>query len=406
MVRTPRFDPLAPEVLPSPYPAYTALRRHDPVHWGAAADTGRRGSWYITRYNDVAAALKDQRFGREVQPAPAFPPQDALLARVADGWMILRDPPAHTRLRGLVQAAYAPRRIARLKVHITRTAHALIDAMMEHPQPVDLLNAFALPLTVRLTAHVLGLPADDYDRLMPWSRALAAIIDVNQESALRGQSRDAVAELVDYLQVLLARRRHAPEDDILSGLLALQVRPDGPTDDELIGTLTHLLFVGNDPVMHMFGNGLIALAAHAGQHTQLTAQPELMPNALDELMRYDSPVQMTFRYVLEDLEFGGRRLRAGDHVAVVLGSANRDPACCPEPDYLDITRPVGQAAHFGMGIHYCLGAPLARLEGQIGLAALLARLPELAPADSPLVWQQTAAVRGVEALPVVWTRPD
>lgn len=402
------FNPLDPTILPNPYPAYAHLREADPVHWGNADDAGLSGRWYLVRYTDVMAVLKDPRFGREIDqvlPAEALPavlPADQPLAEVAKGWMILRDPPTHTRLRALVQQAYAPRRVNALRLQIEQLAQQLIDAMIAHGPPLDLLQHFTLPLTMYMTAHMLGLPAADYDRLMPWSRALAAVIDLNQTAEVRQQSRQAFAELTDYLQELFAKRRRQPQDDLISTLLHPADGTAPLSEAELLGTITHLLFVGNDPVMHEIGMAVITLLQHPDQLALLRAQPALFGDAVEELLRYDSPVQMTFRYVLTDVELRGKTLRTGDHVAVVLGAANRDPACCPDPDRLDITRTPAPMAHFGAGIHYCLGAPLARLEGQIGLNALLQRLPELALATPALVWQPTVAVRGVVRLPVTF----
>jgi cytochrome P450 len=403
-----RFNPLSPTILPDPYPAYARLRTVDPVHWGSADDAGLAGRWYLVRYADVVAVLKDQRFGREVDqvlPPAALPvvtPADQPLADVAKGWMILRDPPVHTRLRGLVQGAYTPRRVNALRPQIAQLANRLIDAMLAHGPPLDLLQHFALPLTVYMTAQVLGLPAADYDRLMPWSRALAAVIDLNQAADVRQRSRQAFAELTDYLQGIIADRRRQPQDDLISALLQSEGGAQSLTTEELIGSLTHLLFVGNDPVMHEIGMAVITLLRHPVQLALLRANPDLIGNAVDELLRYDSPVQMTFRYALTDVELAGKTLRTGDHVALVLGAANRDPACCAYPDRLDLTRTPGPVAHFGAGIHYCLGAPLARLEGQIGLAALVERLPALALATEELPWQPTVAVRGVVELPVTF----
>jgi cytochrome P450 len=406
-----RFDPLAEEVLPNPYPFYRRLQETDPIHWGAADDAGRDGRWYVVRYDDVMAVLRDPRLGREVEPsAPSAADQQqsqlpgrARLEEVAQGWMILRDPPAHTRLRGLVNWAYTPRRIAQFAPAIEALARTLIDEMRAAGPPRDLLADFALPLTVLMTAHVLGLPVDDRDRLAEWSRSLAAIIDLNQEEAIQRRSLAAVVECTDYLRDIIRQRRTVVADDLVGRLLRPGEDGQAPASDaEAIGTVTHLLFVGNDPVMHLIGNALITLAAHPEQRRWLAAHLEHMEPALDELMRYDSPVQMTFRYALEDVQMGGRQMRAGDHVAVVLGAANRDAGHFSDPDLLNFARPAGLPAHFGMGIHYCLGAPLARLEGRIALRVLLEELPELALAAERLEWQRTVAVRGVTRLPVTF----
>jgi cytochrome P450 len=228
------------------------------------------------------------------------------------------------------------------------------------------------------------------------------VIDLNQAADVRQRSRQAFAELTDYLQGIITDRRRQPQDDLISVLLQNEGGAQPLTTEELIGSLTHLLFVGNDPVMHTIGMAVITLVRHPAQLALLRANPDLIGNAVDELLRYDSPVQMTFRYALADVELGGKMLRIGDHVALVLGAANRDPACCADPDRLDLTRTPGPVAHFGAGIHYCLGAPLARLEGQIGLAALVERLPALALATEELPWQPTVAVRGVVELPVTF----
>ncbi len=397
-----RFDPLAPANLASPYAAYRRLQESDPVHWGAADDAGLPGRWYVVRYADVMAVLRDARFGREVgryvPPSPPLP-ADRLLHEVAEGWMILRDPPDHTRLRALVSPLYTPRRIQQLRGEIAGAARDLIAEMHSAGPGCDFLNVFALPLTVHMTAIMLGLPASERSLLTEWSRALAAAIDLNQEEPVRRRIRAAVAECAAYVREVIAARRRTPQADLISALVA-----SDPDDATVVGTVTHLLFVGNDPVMHMLGNALITLDAQPQARAWLAAHPETIENALDELMRYDSPVQMTFRYALTDVELHGKQLRTGDHVAVVLGAANRDPAQYPDPDRLDLARPVGTPAHFGMGIHYCLGAPLARLEGQIALRTLMTELPDLRPAQAAheLVWQRTVAVRGVESLPVLF----
>jgi hypothetical protein len=402
-----RFDPLHPAVLRHPYPYYAYLRTHDPIHWGSAADAGAEGRWYVTRFADVAAILKEPRFGREVDkvlpPSALTPldPADQPLRQMADWWMILRDPPIHTRLRSVVQRAYTPRRIEALRPAITATAHRLIDVMLTHGPPLDLLQHFALPFSVQIVAHVLGLPVEDYPYLMPWSRALASVIDLNQSEESRQRSRQTVAELTAYLDTMVDVRRHFPQDDLISALLQLE-GDHALSDEELRGDITILLFAGNDPVMHQIGNGVMTLLQHPDQLALLRNEPTLWENAVDELLRYDSSVQMTFRYALTEIEWAGKTLHTGDHVALVFGSANRDPALWPEPNRLDLTRPVSQTATFGFGPHYCLGAALARQEGRIALEALWERLPTLALATHQLEWQPTVAVRGVTHLPVIW----
>ena len=403
-----RFDPLSPAVLPNPYPHYARLRQEDPIHWGVADDAGLPGRWYIVRFADVMAILKDGRFGREVEkhlPTGAVPPvapADAGLKSMADTWMILRDPPVHTRLRALVVQNYTPRRVEALRPFITQLADQLVDDILAHGPPLDLLSHFTLPLTVRVTAHVLGLPQEDYAQLMPWSRALAAVIDFNQEAGLREQSRRAVEQFTAYLRELIAARRRRPADDLISSLVALENEGRVQDEAELVGSLTHLLFVGNDPVMHQLGLGVLNLLRQPDQFALLHSAPALLANAVDELLRYDSPVQATFRYALKDVVLQDKTIRTGDHIALMLAAANRDPVVCPDPERLDVRRPVGQVSTFGAGVHYCLGAPLARLEGEIALHALIQRLPNLAVTSEQLAWPPTIAVRGPLVLTVTF----
>lgn len=401
-----RFDPLEPAVLVNPYPFYRRLQEYDPVHWGKADDAGLPGRWYVVRYADAMAILRDARFGREVDkvvPVAPRPAEDHLLTKVAQGWMILRDPPRHTRLRSLVMANYTPRKVQQLTPQIGATARRLLAEMREQGAGVDLLTHFALPLAISMTALMLGLAAEDGEKLTQWSRALAAVIDLNQAEEIRARVRVAVQECTEYVLSVIRQRRAEPQDDLISALIQQGIEMP-VSDEEIVGTVTHLLFVGNDPVMHMFGNAIITLATHPAARQWLLQNPDKVEGALDEIMRYDSPVQMTFRYALADVEWQGVHMRTGDHVAVVLGAANRDPAHFAAPDDLELMRPVGTPAHFGMGIHYCLGAPLARLEGQIGLRALLSELPDLRPARpvEELTWQKTVAVRGVTQLPVAF----
>ena len=395
------FNPLDADVLADPYPHYRRLQADDPIHWGDAGDMGLPGRWYVTRLDDVVTVLKDNRFGREIdgvrpELAPTIPPDEREIAALARGWMILRDPPVHARLRGLAQRRFVPRVVDGLRDEVKAWAGHLIRAMIQAGPPQDLLTNYALPLTVGVTARSLGLPLEDLPRLAEWSRTLATLIDLNQSEETRAHSRRAVTELIDYLREIVAERRRHPAEDLLSDLAHM----DDLSEDELMGTLTHLIFVGNDPVMHMIGNGVYHLLRRPAHLDRLRRYPDQIEAAVDELMRFDSPVQMTFRYALEAVTLHGKQMRIGDHVAVVLGAANRDPAHHPQPDVLDFDRVQRPLMHFGQGIHYCLGAPLARIEGQIGILSLIEELPDLALIEEQPSWQRTAAVRGLIRLPV------
>jgi len=399
-----RFDPFDRTIVLDPYPHYRRLRAEDPVHWGVAGDPARPGTWYLFRHDDVMATLKDPRFGRELAralpPGELPPPPDAHrdLAAMSEHWMILRDPPTHTRLRGLVNKAFTPRMIQRIVPRIALHAERLLAAKLPTGQ-LDLIDDYARPLPVLVIAEMLGIPPEDYQLFIPWAAALAKTIDLRQTDDVRLRGTQAITELCDYLRDAIASRRADPHDDLISGML--QAEEDGRklNDDEVLGMITLLFMAGNDPTMHLIGNAVLALLRHPEHLARLRSQPALIENALDELLRYDSCVQMTFRFVMEDLTLGGKRLRAGDHVALVLGSALRDPAHCDGPDRIDLERPNNKLA-FGLGIHFCLGVALARAEGQTALSTLLQRVPAFELATDTLVWEDAAAIRGLVSLPV------
>ena len=401
-----RYDPFDPAVLPDPYSHYRRLRAEDAVHWGAAGDPARPGTWYLFRHDDVLATLKDPRFGREL--ARALPPEELPpvpdahrdLALMSEHWMILRDPPTHTRLRALVNKAFTPRMIGRIVPRIAVHAEQLLAAKLPTGQ-IDLIDDYARPLPVLVIAEMLGIPPEDYQRFIPWAAALAKTIDLRQTDDVRERGTQAITELCDYLRGAIALRRDDPRDDLLSAMLGAEENGRKLSDDEVLGMATLLFMAGNDPTMHLIGNAVLALLRHPEHLARLRAEPALLENALDELLRYDSCVQMTFRFVMEDLALGGKRLRAGDHVALVLGSALRDPAHCDSPDHIDLDRPNNKLA-FGLGIHFCLGVALARAEGQVALGTLLHRVPAFELATDTLVWEDAAAIRGVVSLPLRW----
>lgn len=401
-----RYSPFDPAVLPNPYPYYRGLREHDPVHWGMPGDPARDGTWYLFRHAEVLPTLKDPRFGRELGRAlpmeepPPLPEEYRPLAEMSEHWMIIRDPPTHTRLRGLVNKAFTPRMIERIIPRIALHAESLLDAKLPEGQ-IDLVDDYSRPLPVLVIADMLGIPPEDFRRFIPWAAALATTIDLRQTEEVRRRGTAAILELCEYLQHAIANRRDSPRDDLISGLLAAEENGRKLSDDEVLGMITLLFMAGNDPTMHLISNAVLTLLRHPDHLAQLRANPELIEPALDELLRFDSCVQMTFRFVMEDLTLAGKRLRAGDHVALMLGSALRDPAYCRDPDTLDFRR-VNNRLAFGMGIHFCLGVALARAEGQIALAALLRRLPSFELASEDLEWHDAAAVRGVVALPLTF----
>ncbi len=398
-----RFDPLDLAVLPDPYPTYAMYRRHAPVHWGAPGQETYPGTWYLFRFTDVVAALKDLRLGREVwrvRPRPPASPAFRPLRDIADYWMILRDPPVHTRLRGLVSRTFTPRVAEQMCPRIAWHADRLLDAVQDAAR-MDVIADFARLLPTLVIAEAIGVPSEDCSRFLPWSVRLAATIEFRPSDEVLRQGMEALLAMCDCLRVLLARRRAEPLDDVLTALQYEDEDGERLSEEEILGTITLLLTAGNDPAQHMIGNAVLALLRHPAALSWLRAHPEAMASATDELLRYDSSVQATFRYALADVEIGGQPIAAGDHIAIMLGSALRDPDYCDRPDTLDLTR-KNATLPYGFGPHFCLGMPLARAIGQVAMERLVTRLPGLRLEVDCLEWEQRVAVRGLKALPVAF----
>ena len=402
-----RFNPLAPEVIVNPYPYYHWLRHYDPIHWGVSGGSDSLGCWYITRYQDAVSILKDQRFGREIwRILPDERSREASLAEhpllaTSRQWMVLRDPPAHTRLRQLVQRVFTPKMIARMGPRITEIADDLITTAQEQGR-MEVIRDFSLPFAVIVVAEMLGIPAADRGLFLPWTKSLAAVIEFKQTDDTQEQGDQAIRELNDYLRDIINKRRGDPQDDLISALIAPEDDQQPISEEELLGTCTQLLFGGNDPIAHMIGNGLVALAQYPDQMMKLRNNPNLASTGIDELMRYDSSVQMTFRYALEDAPYNGKAIRQGDMVAIVFGSANRDAEQFPQPDRLDLSRSPNRHLSLGLGIHYCMGAALGRVEGEIAFNLLLKRFPKLDIQADKLEWNDTVAVRGLKQLEIAF----
>ncbi len=403
------FDPFRPDFRADPYPVYRRYREQAPVNWGIAAIPGFPGCWYFFRYRDVEAGLKDPRFGRELRrlvPPEALPPVPEAhrpFVQAVGNFMLFRDPPTHTRLRSLVSRAFTPRMVERRRPRIAAIADELLDAV-EPRGAMDLIADYAFPLPVMVIAELLGVRPEDHDRFRAWSMAVAAAIDVRATADVYAVASEATVGLMDYLRDVVAERRQRPEDDLISGLVAIQQEggDDRLTDDELLATCGLLLVAGHETTVNLIGNGLLALLRHPEQWERLSREPAGVTNAVEELLRYDSPVQMTFRFAFEDVALDGQAIKRGDQVCFVLGAANRDPEQFPDPERLDIGRRVSWPSSFGFGIHYCLGAPLARLEGQLALEAVLRRMPGLRLATDTTDWRDNIALRGLQRLPVTF----
>jgi hypothetical protein len=390
-----RLDLLDPAVLADPYPLYYRLRTEDPVHWEAEL-----GFWVLTRYADAVLALREVAvFSSAIQEAR----EPGRTGLATAGWFVFLDPPRHTRLRALVHSAFTPPVVERLRPRIEAIVEHLLDCAADQGR-LDLIADLGFPLPATVIAELLGVPAEDREQFKAWSRDLAAsggLVRMTSDGAERlARARESGAALNDYFRDILRERRRAPRDDLVSRLTSVQAAEGSLTEDELIDSCVLLLFAGHETTTNVIGNGMLALLRHPDQLERVRAEPSLIGSAVEELLRYDSPVQARVRLARRPAEIGGRQIAAGQRVLVLVGAANRDPERFPDPDRLDVARADNRHLAFGHGIHFCTGAPLARLEATIAIRALLSRFPRLALATDTLVWRKTLTLRGLSALPV------
>jgi len=392
------FNPLMPEFHSNPYPFYRALREEDPVHLSPL------GFWVCTRYDDAVMILRDPRFGREgmakLMEARLGLTQDTSRARD----MLFQDPPDHTRLRALVSRAFTPRVVEVMRPHIQEIVDGLLDRV-DGARTMDVIEDLAYPLPVTVICEMLGVPAADQDIFKTWSTDIArsldaAILPADSDAIPRG--RDARLGLADYFRSLIATRRKDPKPDLLSALIAAEEEGNKLSEGELVSTCMLLLIAGHETTVNLIGNGLLALLQHPDQLRALRDDPELIQTGVEELLRFDGPVQRTGRMTTAEVEIGDKRIPRGSVVVSVIGAANRDPKQFADPDRLDVSRKDNRHIAFGFGIHFCLGAPLARLEGQIALGTLLRRMPKLALVSDVPEWRESSTLRGLKSLPVTF----
>ena len=376
------FDLTSSRIRANPYEIYERLRRDDPVHRMRLIN-----AWSLTGYEDAQTILQDHK---------RFSSGDNKLEYAPYRTMLDLDPPDHTRLRGLVSKAFTPRAVAALGPRVEQIVEELLNDLAGKKR-FDLISEFAYPLPVIVIAEMLGIPARDRDRFNVWSNDIALAVEPVLTNAEIARVQRASDEIVAYFEEIIALRRDRPEDDMLSALLAAEEEGDKLTHDELIGTLMLLLVAGNETTRSLIGNGMLALLKNPAQLQRLRDRPELLDSAIDELLRYDSPVQFIIRVVMEETEFKGRRLRAGQKMMILVGAANRDPAVFTAPNELDIGRREKSHISFGRGIHYCLGSPLALLEARAAFAGLLERFSSIRLLSDPENRNQIV-VRGVEDL--------
>ncbi|MFC7439814.1 cytochrome P450 family protein [Laceyella putida] len=398
-----KVDLFSGEFKKEAYEIYQELRQTSPVY-PVEMPNGTRG-WLITRYEDVVAALKDPRFmkngravlGDEYKEKFYVSEETHLLTH----HMLAMDPPDHTRLRGLVQKAFSPRLVADLEGRIEEIAKELLDAM-EGKAGVDLIEDYAFPLPIIVICEMLGIPAEDRLKFRDWSNV---IVDSSNQAEQMRRAVPKIREFIEYLRELFVERRRDPKDDLISGLVHAQEEGNKLSETELLAMVFLLIVAGHETTVNLIGNGVLALLENPDQLSLLKQKPECIHTAVEELLRYYSPVELaTNRWVSEDLQWHGQQIKKGDLIIVCLASANRDPNQFNEPDRLDITRKPNPHVAFGQWIHHCLGAPLARLEAKVAIPALFERFPHLAlgvPREE-LAWRSSYLMRGLHQLPVIY----
>ena len=385
------FNFFSRRLLANPYPIYRRLQTRDPVHRSRLIK-----GWVLSRHEDIDAVLRDsRRFGNDRAST-----QDANLRFDSDEprSMLYRDPPDHTRLRSLVSKAFTPRAVRALRHRVEKIADDLLDSL-DGADSFDVIDAIAYPLPVAVICEMLGVPQEDRGPFREWSNDASLSIEPLLDDRRVASTMDALSKLRDYFSDLAERRRADPGDDLVSVLTQIEDEGDRLSHLELQLMLVLLLVAGNETTRNLVGNGLLALLRNPAQLDRLRREPELIGPAVEELIRYDSPVQIDGRSVREDTEVGGVPLERGQYLMLLLGAANRDPEAFDDPDVLDVSRERNPHLGFGRGIHHCLGAPLARMEAEVMLGKLLERFPNVRLAGTPTRRRQIV-LRGLSSLPV------
>ncbi len=385
------FDWTSQEFLRDPYVHYKRLRETTPIHFNEA-----RGSWILTRYNDMADVLRDHdRFSAE-RGGPANYSTDEMPRS-----MLASDPPHHTRLRTLVNKAFTARTVERLRQRIQQIVDGLLDDVAD-TGGMEAITDFAYPLPITVIAEMLGVPADDRDFFRDASSKIAVALGPLNDPAVALAALEGRNQLIGYFNDLVPKRKGDPRDDLISAMLAAEEAGDFLSHGELLAMLLLLLVAGHETTVNLIGNGLLALLRNPEQAERLRTDESIERSAVEEFLRYDSPVQFTGRLVMEDFELDGHEIKKGTGLSTIVASANRDPDVFTDPDVLDLGRDPCPHLSFSAGIHYCLGAQLARLEGQIALSTAVRRFPNMQLATEDLKWRPAPILRGLVALPVTF----
>jgi cytochrome P450 len=400
---TVQYNPFAPDVHVNPYPMYERLRGEDPVHWSAMMEV-----WVLTRYDDMVPVLTDNRWSADRRQARNRFAAEAQRRQEEFGpfgrtqTMLTADPPLHTRLRRLVSKAFTPRMVEGLRPRIQQLVDELLDGVQARGR-MDVIRDLAYPLPVIVISEMLGVPPEDRDRFKHWSDEIIGALNgpFAPEETLQ-RARASANELAAYMHGVIEERRREPRDDLMSGLIAAEEQGQILSEDEMLATAMLLLVAGNETTTNLIGNGMLALLRNPDQMRLLRDDPSLIPTAVEELLRYDGPVQGTGRVATEPMEIDGHTIETGTAVLCMLAAANRDPAQFERPDELDVRRHPNEHLAFGDGIHFCLGAPLARAEGQIAFQSMIERLRDPRLETEDLRWGGTFILRGLTNLPIAF----
>jgi pimeloyl-[acyl-carrier protein] synthase len=389
---------LEPEVLADPYPLYRQLREEDPVHWDPFLH-----AWVVTRYDDVMQVLSS--FSADRTPTPKQLSSMGLgdltpIAQVMVQQMLFMDAPSHTRLRGLCAEAFTPSRVEGMRSHIQEIANRLLDKVQGAGR-MEVIADFAAPLPAIVTAEMLGVPTSDHAQLKNWSADFAEMLGNFQHNPNRVvRVLQSLEAMLEYFRNMIAELRKKPRPGLINSLLTAEVKGDRLSEEEVIANSILTMVGGQETTTNLIGNGIVSLLRNPQEADKLRQDRSIIGPAVEELLRYESPSQYTGRLAPADIEMGGKKISKRQAVLAVMGAANRDPERFPDPDRLDLTRKDNRHVAFGWGAHFCFGAPLARIEGQIAFATVLERFRDMRLEPGPLVWRENLGLRGLTALPV------
>lgn len=401
------FKLFDPKFNANPYPTYHRLRESDPVHKYFVG-----GDWILTRYADVKAVLKSGCVRTDDRPKSIQERNKYLqdkeknlniLAFTTSRFLFYMNPPDHTRLRALVGKGFSPVVVERMRPHIQEIVDELLDKV-RHNGSMDIVADLASPLSVSVISRLLGIPKEAQQQLHQWTNVLSRILDPLVSLEEYEVMNKATENIQDYLRTLIAEREKDPQADFISNLIAAKEQNDRLSKKDILAVCTLLFLAGEETTGNTIGNGMLALLQHPHQMEQLKREPTKIQSAVEEIIRYDSAIQMLTRIATDNLEIGNRTIKAGEKIVLCLGAANRDPVQFPNPDDLNINREQNQHVAFADGIHYCLGAALARVETQIAINTLIQRFPDLKLVSNKLEWKKSIVIRGLKALPITFTQ--